>query len=149
MFTFFQGPVLAQYLTVIGLVMGLVVLAVGVEIGIDLLLIGSILLVSGLIGVSVQNSLVAVVLSIILSIIYMLYGRTIIRRRLTVATRSTNIDRLIGKVATLKTAVDPESVGSIRIDDEDWRVRSSEAIAKGEKVTVVAVEGVTLEVTKA
>jgi len=51
---------------------------------------------------------------------------------------------LIGKTGVVKTALDP--IGRIQVHGELWSARSRAPVAVGQKVRVVAVDGLTLEV---
>lgn len=51
---------------------------------------------------------------------------------------------LVGKVAEVRTALDP--VGSVYLAGELWSARGRQACAVGEKVKVVGVDGLTLDV---
>jgi membrane-bound serine protease (ClpP class) len=68
-------------------------------------------------------------------------GRTIRRRQ------TAGVDELVGLVGRADTALAPE--GSVFVRGEYWRVRADEPVAAGERVEVVAVEGMRLRVRKA
>ncbi len=59
---------------------------------------------------------------------------------------STNADRYIGQTGELLTDLDtPQSVGRMRVMGSDWSVRSDDApLKKGDRVTVLSIEGVKL-----
>jgi membrane-bound serine protease (ClpP class) len=52
---------------------------------------------------------------------------------------------VIGQTAEVRTALDP--IGSVYVAGELWTARSRELIKEGQKVKVVGVEGLTLEVS--
>ncbi len=59
----------------------------------------------------------------------------------------TNMDRYIGKVATVVESIDnDEGKGAVKIFGEEWSARSTSGavIPKGEKVVIRSVEGVKL-----
>ena len=63
----------------------------------------------------------------------------------------TNIDEMVGKIATVVMAIEAGSAGRVALKGTTWRaVLNDEAAtaAVGEKVTVVSIEGVTLTVKK-
>lgn len=136
-------------LIVCGLILVLLELFVGIEAGFDLVLIGSILIISGLLGNLTGNATWAFIIVSILSFTYVVFGRKIIKQKLVVRTKETNIDRLIGKKGVVVKPINPNQSGSIVIDDESWRANSSESIDKDEQVEVISIEGVTLLVKKA
>jgi membrane-bound serine protease (ClpP class) len=51
---------------------------------------------------------------------------------------------MIGEIGVVKTVLDP--VGRIQVHGELWSAHSRTPVAVGQKVRVVAVEGLTLEV---
>lgn len=139
---------LPQIFIVVGLLLILLELVVGIETGLDMVLIGSVLLISGFVGMLLGNIPLMLVLAITLSVLYIAVGRRQIRHRLTVATSRTNIDRLIGSNATVIRQISPEKAGMVRMDDETWRATADEIIYESDVVTVESVEGVTLRVRK-
>jgi membrane protein implicated in regulation of membrane protease activity len=141
---------LPQIFVIIGLLMILAELVIGINTGLDLLLIGSILIISGLAGIlfGFGGIWLPVILAIILSILYIAFFRSRIKRRITVATSKTNIDKLIGATGTVVRNVSPGSAGMVRVNDEDWRASADEVLYDGDVVVVNAIEGVTLIVEK-
>ncbi len=137
-----------QAMIVVGMALFLITLLIGIEVGIVLILVGSILIVSGFIGLWTDSYVVALVLASILSVFYVVYGRSLVKQKLVVRTQSTNIDKLIGQVAIVKKAVPAGGYGMVKLDDEEWRATSAQDLSVGTKVTVIALKGVTLEVEK-
>jgi membrane protein implicated in regulation of membrane protease activity len=60
----------------------------------------------------------------------------------------TNADRLIGKVAVCTSAILDGERGEVKIEGKIWTAISNDAVAIGEKVEVLAIEGVKLVVKK-
>lgn len=141
---------LPQIFVIIGLLMILAELIVGIDTGFDLLLIGSIFVVSGLVGIlfGPAGVWISVILAIILAILYIAFFRSRIKRRITVATSKTNIDKLIGATGTVVRQVSPGTAGIVRVDDEQWRASADEVLYDGDIVVINAVEGVTVIVEK-
>ncbi len=139
---------LPQFFIIIGLLFVLLELFIGIQTGFDLVLIGSILVISGFAGVASDSNTLTLVLASTLSIAYMLVGRNQIKRKITVLTHKTNIDKLIGATGTVVRSITPDTPGLVRLSDEDWRAVSQEVIYEKEKVEVMAVEGVSLVVKK-
>lgn len=144
-----ENITLSQGLIVLGLLLAILEIFIGIEAGFDLVLIGSILILGGLAGVVTTSSEVAFVISAILSVIYILYGRTSIKKKIIVLTHKTNIDKLPGKTGTVVRSITPDTAGMVRIDDEDWRATSHETLFEKDKVVIDSLEGVTLLVKKA
>ncbi len=136
-----------EILVIGGLLLVMMELLVGIQTGFDLVLIGSILVVGGLAGM-VTGYEVALVVSVILSVIYIAYGRTLVKSKIIVLTHKTNIDKLIGKKAVVVRTITPDTAGLVRVDDEDWRAKSDEVVYEKDKVEIEAIEGVSLKVSK-
>lgn len=136
-----------QTLVIGGLLLVMAELMMGVAMGFDLVLIGSILVIGGLVGM-VTNWELALAISTILSVVYIAYGRTLVKSKVIVLTHKTNIDKLIGKRAVVVRSITPDTAGLVRIDDEDWRAKSDEVVYEKDKVEIEAIEGVTLKVRK-
>lgn len=134
-------------LIIAGLVLVLLELFMGIEAGFDLVLIGSILIISGIAG-NFTSPTVAFILAAFLSLVYIAFGRKIVKQKLTVKTKDTNIDRLIGKKGIVLKPINQHQSGSLIIDDETWRAGSPDSIGKGEQAEVVSIEGVTLQVKR-
>lgn len=144
----FVGSYLPQIFIVIGLLLVLLELVVGIESGLDLVLIGSVLLISGFVGLVLGSIPVMLVLAIGLSVLYIAVGRRKLRHRMSVGTNRTNVDRLLGAPATVVREISPEKAGMVRMDDETWRAIADEILYESDVVTVESVEGVTLRVRK-
>lgn len=139
---------LPQVFVVLGLLMVLAELVIGIQTGFDLLLIGSILVISGFVGILTGNELLMLLLAIGLSALYIAVGRKKIRRKITTITTKTNIDKLVGSTGTVVRAINPESAGIIRVNDEEWRASAEEILYERDTVVIEAIEGVTVIVRK-
>lgn len=139
---------LPQIFIVIGLLLILLELVVGIETGLDMVLIGSVLLIAGFTGLLLGSIPIMLALAIGLSVLYIAVGRRQIRHRMSVTTSRTNVDRLIGATATVVRSIAPEKAGMVRMDDETWRATADEILYESDVVTVESVEGVTLRVRK-
>lgn len=60
----------------------------------------------------------------------------------------TNVDRLIGKTAICTFPIAEDEHGEVKIDGKIWTAIAQEKIQAGEKVEVLAIEGVKLVVKK-
>ena len=60
---------------------------------------------------------------------------------------TTGAEGLVGATGEAITACDPE--GSVRIRGEIWKARAEPAVARGERIVVEAVDGLTLGVVPA
>ncbi|NPA52948.1 MAG: nodulation protein NfeD [Aquificae bacterium] len=113
--------------------------------GVISMLIGSITLINpdspyGDISLQVIVPVVAVSTAFFLTVAYLgLKAQT--RKKLT------GKEGMIGKIAVAQTDID-QNGGKVFIEGEIWNAYSKEPIKKGEKVKIVKVEGLTLEVEK-
>lgn len=139
---------LPHVFVVLGLLMILAELVIGIQTGFDLLLIGSIMVISGFVGLLTGNELLMLLLATGLSILYIAVGRKRIRRKITTVTKKTNIDRLVGSTGTVVRDINPDTAGIVRVDDERWRASAEEVLYEGDPIVIEAIEGVTVIVRK-
>lgn len=139
---------IAQMLVMAGLVLILAELVVGIQTGFDLVLIGTILVVGGFTGIFTGSVTAALIVSVLLSMIYIAWGRSVIKQKIIVITKKTNIDKLIGASGVVVRSITPDTAGMVRVGDEDWRATSDEVLYEKDKIEVVAIEGVSLIVKK-
>lgn len=130
----------------LGLGAVLLELVLGVATGFDLILVGSSLIIGGIVGNLLNNWQIGLVVSIILATLYMAVGRKLVKHSLAIATHKTNIDTLVGKTAHVIKDIHVHQAGQVKIGSEIWRAEALTEISKGKKVTVVSVEGVTVNV---
>lgn len=135
-------------MVIIGLMLAVLELIAGVQMGFDLVLLGSILVISGFAGILGGGIYLSLALATVLSGLYIAFGRQVIRSKLIVATKHTNIDKLIGKKGVVIRTITPDTAGMVRLEDEDWRAVAKEVIYEKEKIEVEMVEGVSLKVKK-
>ena len=143
-----QVVTIPQLFVIVGLLLALAELLVGIQTGFDLVLIGSILFVSGFVGMLTNSVPLMLVLATVLSIVYIAVGRNKIRQKITTVTKKTNIDKLIGAPGTVVRSVTPDTPGLVRVNDEDWRASAEEILYERDPVVVEGIEGVTLIVRK-
>jgi membrane protein implicated in regulation of membrane protease activity len=136
-----------QLFVIFGLLLIVAELFIGIEAGFDLVLIGSILVLGGFAGIF-SSTTIALIVSIALAIIYILYGRNKIKSKLILTTHKTNIDALIGKTGIVIRSITPDTAGMVRLGDEDWRATSTDTLFEKDKVEIISLEGVTLKVAK-
>ena len=123
-------------------------LFVGIQTGFDLVLVGISLILGGSLGMLTGNPYIATIATIVLFTVYILFGRSTIKRKLVVMTHSTNIDKLIDKKGVVIRSITPDTAGMVRIDDEDWRAIADEVLYEKDQVKVEFVSGVSLKVKK-
>lgn len=138
-----------NFLIIAGLIAIFSELILGVASGFDIALLGTSLVIGGTTGFIFKNNEAGIIASIILSLIYIFFGKKLIKNKLTIKTSSTNIDNLIGKYGICTKAISENKTGQVKISNEFWRAESEKTIEKDMKVKVLSVEGVTLHVVKA
>lgn len=139
---------LNEIIIILGLLLAALELLLGIPAGFDLVLTGSILVVAGIVGSVFSSFTVTLVVAIILAVFYIVYGRSLIRQKLIIATKGTNVDKLIGSRGVVIRSITPETAGMVRIEDEDWRASSDEVLYEKDKIEVLSISGVTLKVKK-
>jgi membrane protein implicated in regulation of membrane protease activity len=141
------------FLIVAGAVLILLEVLLGAVSGFDLFLLGSAILIGGVLGLLTGNPLVALAAAGLLSLVYVLVGRKRIRSRLRRPGILTNTDALLGRIAHVSEAIPFERTGRVRLDGEEWRARGdSPATGRleiGTRVRIQRVDGVTLTVVPA
>ncbi len=60
-----------------------------------------------------------------------------------------NVDAMIGKLALVTAAIDPDHGGKVRFEGEIWQALAEEAIEENAKVRIVAVTGTRVRVQRA
>lgn len=60
-----------------------------------------------------------------------------------------NVDAMIGKLALVTAAIDPDHGGKVKFEGEIWQAQSEEAIAENTKVRIIAVTGTRVRVQRA
>lgn len=137
---------LPQLVIILGLIFIMSELFIGINAGFDLVLIGSCLVLGGIFGLITGNTVLAAIVAVGLSLVYLLFGRSFIKKKMTNFSKKTNVDKLVGTTGVCVRSISPAAAGMVRLDDEDWRASADQLIAKNDTVEVVSVNGVTLKV---
>lgn len=135
---------LTNFLLATGLLLILAELIAGIDTGFDLVLIGSILILSGLLNLLFPNPMTTLIFAALLSGLYILIGRKLIRKNTSIKTHKTNIDSLVGKRGIVLETITKSTAGLVKVEDEKWRARAEKRIEKNTEVEVLSVEGVTV-----
>lgn len=135
---------LTNFLLATGLLLILAELIAGIDTGFDLVLIGSILIISGLLNLLLPNPTTTLIFAALLSAVYILIGRKLIRKNTSIKTHKTNIDSLIGKKGTVLETITKSSAGLVKVEDEKWRAKAEKRIEKNSEVEIISIEGVTV-----
>ena len=86
----------------------------------------------------------------VVSIILIIFTRPIVARYLKRNESKTNVDSLIGDIATVTREIVPDERGEVKVKGQHWLAISydNNPIKSGEKVSILAIEGAKLIVKK-
>ena len=138
---------LSKVFVILGLLAVLLELFVGIQAGFDLVVIGTVLIASGLIGDFFNQFTLTLIMAIILSGAYLLFFRKIIKQKITPITHHLNTDRLQDSKGVVTKAISADKPGQVTIDDEIWRAVSKASFKTGDKIVVESVRGVTVHLS--
>jgi membrane protein implicated in regulation of membrane protease activity len=117
-----------------GVVMAVLELIVGIDTGLDLVIIGSTFIIGGFVGWLFAS--------------WVVVGRRYIHRWTAVPKEKTNIDTIIGSSGIVINTITNSTEGLVKVGKEEWRARSDENIETGEEIVVRSISGVTLSVSR-
>ena len=82
----------------------------------------------------------------VVSILLIIFTRPIVARYLKRNESKTNVDSLLGEIATVTKDILPDDRGEVKIKGQDWLAISADnkQIESGKKVSVLAIEGAKL-----
>jgi membrane protein implicated in regulation of membrane protease activity len=132
----------------VGLFFVLLELILGVETGLDLVFIGSIFIIGGLVTWPFNSWVMTVIITSIVCVAYVALGRRYVHRWTLVRKAKTNIDAIIGRQGIVVNSIASNVHGLVKVGYEQWRARAEEDIKEGDEIVVTGVSGVTLIVKK-
>lgn len=133
-------------LIALGIVAIIIELLLGAATGFDLLIIGIVFVVSGVLGVVFHSFFVAMGFVIFLLLLYVFVGRKIVKNTLSIDTKKTNIDSILGKKGVVVKKITPHHPGQVKVEGEIWRAESEDTIDVHREVLIQSVTGITLKV---
>jgi len=136
------------WLIILGIVLIIFELLFGAISGFDIALIGLSLIIGGTAHYYSSSYQLGIVVSILVMLVYFVYFRKMMRKKLLVSTQKIGIDSLAGKIGVVIDSMNKSKVGKVLVDGEVWRAKSRETLKENQEIMVVKLEGVTLEVTK-
>ena len=82
----------------------------------------------------------------VVSVLLIVFTRPIVARYLRRNESKTNVDSLIGEVATVTKEILPDERGEVKVKGQDWLAVASDnnLIESGKKVSILAIEGAKL-----
>lgn len=102
---------------------------------------------AGLYGQFAPDSLyVQVAIFLVVSLVLLPFTRRLASRITKPAPQISNVDRMIGQVALVTQAIDPDLGGKVRYEGEIWTAEAGEAIAEQSKVRIVSLSGTRVRV---
>ena len=116
--------------------------------GFELVIIGSVFIVGGLVASPFDSWAVAVIVTSVLCFAYIAIGRRYLLRWTQTRKAKTNIDTIIDTKGIVVKNITKYAPGRIQIGGVRWRATADEEIGEGEEVTVIEIRGTTLIVQK-
>ncbi len=132
----------------VGLFLVFLEFIIGVEAGLDLVVVGSAFILGGLVTWPFHSWVPTVIVTSLICVAYVVLGRRYVHRWTTVKKEKSNVDAIIGREGIVLKSIVKHFDGRIRIDNQQWRARAEEDIQEGDEVVVTGIRGATLIVEK-
>ena len=104
-------------------------------------------LVSLVLSFYVNNFIIELLVFILLGIILLVLTKKRLEEKL-VRKEKTNFDRIIGMKGIVTEEIDELVVGEVKVDGKKWSAISDDKIEVGERVRILNIKGVKLEVER-
>jgi len=131
-----------------GALLVLVEVLLGAATGFDFLLIGSALLLGGILGLFLKSSTIGFATAGVLALLYVFIGRRRVRNRLGRPGIPSNTDSLIGKAVRVVEPIRTGHPGRVKYEGEEWRAELAHALEvtlePGNTARIVRIDGVTV-----
>ena len=127
---------------------GFLFVLVSVAAGFDLLFIGSIFIIGGLVTWPFHSAVLTLIVTSLICVAYVALGRRYVHRWTAVKKEKSNIDAIIGRRGIVLKSMAKYVDGQVKIDNQRWRARAEEDIQEGDEIVVTGVSGATLIVEK-
>ncbi len=101
-------------------------------------------IVSMICSLFVESFIIQLVVFIVVSLVALAITKPIMKKIKVREVIPTNIDRVIGKTATVTKEITKDNYGEAKVFGNVWTAASNKKIPVGTKVKVVAIEGVKL-----
>lgn len=142
-------PLTPLHLIGLGILLFILEMILGGAANFDLFLLGSCLIVGGLIGWSLDSIFWALISSSVLALSYVFFMRPFIQKLLLPKEQPSNADALLGQYARVERPITLSEPGQIRLTNGDlWLAKSNTPQTGGIEVQVIKIEGNSLWVTK-
>lgn len=94
-----------------------------------------------------DNFLIQFSIFVVLGVLLMITTRKTLEEKL-VKKERTNLDRIVGMKGVVTEYIDEMNVGEVKVDGKRWSAISSSALKVGDKVKILKINGVKLEVER-
>ena len=94
-----------------------------------------------------DSFLIQFAIFVVLGVILMISTRRILEEKL-IKKEKTNLDRIIGMKGVVTEAIEDLKVGEVKVDGKNWSAISNTPLQVGEKVKILDIKGVKLEVER-
>ena len=102
-------------LIILGFLAILAEVALGVALGFELLIVGVIFILAGILGIILDSFVVALITIAVLILFYIMIGRKFIKQKLSISTTQTNTDKLIGLTALVTKTISAGKPGQVKV----------------------------------
>jgi membrane protein implicated in regulation of membrane protease activity len=133
-------------LAILGVVAIIVEVLMGAPTGFDLFLLGIIFLLGAGMGALTGSFVWTLVTIIVLSFVYVLVGRNLVKSKLKAIGMKTSTENLIGRKAMVVKPIKKDKPGQVKVEGEIWRAQANAHIEEGKEVTIKSISGVTVTV---
>lgn len=99
-------------------------------------------------SIFVSSVMVQMVIFIITTLLTLIFTRSFIKDILKVKSVKTNLDSVVGQIGIVTSDISEDKRGKVKIAGKIWTAISDLPISVGEKVEILAIEGVKLVVKR-
>lgn len=137
------------WLVVLGVVLIIFELLFGAITGFDIAFVGLSLVIGGVAHYLSTSWQLGIIITLVVTLIYFVYFRKNLRKKLLLTTQRLGIDTLLGKIGTIINLTSKTKVGKVLVEGEVWQAKSQETLRENQEVMVISLDkNQTLEVTK-
>jgi membrane protein implicated in regulation of membrane protease activity len=91
---------------------------------------------------------IQVLLFIVIAILLLVLTRPVVMKYFKTNEIKTNVDSFIGATGTVLSEITPDTIGRVKVKNQEWSAISNQTILVGEHIRILDVEGVKLIVEK-
>lgn len=135
-----------QYIWIIVLIISLAVEACTMNLVTIWIALGS--LVALLLSIFVDNWMIQTLVFIVTTLLTLIFTRKFVVNVLKIESVKTNLDSVIGQIGIVTSEISEYKPGKIKVAGKIWTAVSCNTISIGEKVDILAIEGVKLVVKR-